>query len=134
MLDKGRLFEIEALYVTISGIAIIFWQSFCVQTKSPWLIWIPASIFLGLALLAKGPSHLVFFYAIVLAVLWQTKNWRLLHHPAHFAALAVMLAIFAAWAIPFTRSTPTHVVVSKSSVSFNGPLRGIEFKRFCSGR
>ncbi len=130
MIEKGRLIEIEALYVSLCGLAIIFWLSFCVQKKSPWLIWIPASIFLGLGLLAKGPTHLVFFYAIVLAVLWQTKNWRLLYHPAHFAALAIMLAIFAAWAIPFARSTTTHVVVSKWSVQFTGRLRGVDFKFF----
>src|SRR5438445_4045959 len=130
MIEKGRLIEIEALYVSLCGLAIIFWLSFCVQKKSPWLIWIPASIFLGLGLLAKGPTHLVFFYAIVLAALWQTKNWRLLYHPAHFAALAIMLAIFAAWAIPFARSTTTHVVVSKWSVQVTGRLRGIDFKFF----
>src|SRR3989475_9258548 len=116
MIEKGRLIEIEALYVSLCGLATIFWLSCWVQKKSPWLIWIPPSIFLGLGLLAKGPTHLVFFYAVVVAVLWRAKDWRLLLHPAHFAALAVMLAIFAAWAIPFTRSTPTHVVASKWSV------------------
>src|SRR5438477_1792982 len=95
MIEKGRLIEIEGLYVSLCGLATIFWLSFWTQKKSPWLIWLPASIFLGLALLAKGPLHLVFFYGIVFAVLWQTKNWRLLIHPAHFAALAIMLAIFA---------------------------------------
>src|SRR5213083_477261 len=130
MIEKGRLIEIEALYVSLCGLAIIFWLSFWDQKKSPWLIWTPASVFLGLGLLTKGPTHLAFFYAIVLAVLWQTKNWRLLYHPAHFAALAMMLAIFAAWAIPFARSTTTHVVVSKWSVQFTGRLRGIDFKFF----
>src|SRR5213083_1409305 len=130
IIEKGRLIEIEALYVSLCGLAIIFWLSFWIQGKSAWLIWIPASIFLGLGLLTKGPTHLAFFYAIVLAVLWQTKNWRLLYHPAHFAALAMMLAIFAAWAIPFARSTTTHVVVSKWSVQFTGRLRGIDFKFF----
>src|SRR2546428_7994518 len=130
MIEKGLLIEIEALYVSLCGLAIILWLSFCVQKKSPWLIWISASIFLGLGLLAKGPTHLIFFYAIVLAVLWQTKNWRLLYHPAHFAALAIMLAMFATWAIPFARSTTTHVAVSKWSVQFTGRLRGIDFNFF----
>src|SRR5213596_1603524 len=130
MIEKGRLIEIEGPYVSLCGLAIIFWLTFWTQKKSAWLIWVPASIFLGLGMLAKGPTHLVFFYAIVLAVLWQTRNWRLLFHPAHFAALAVMLAIFAAWAIPFARSTTTHVVVSKWSVQFTGRLRGIDFKFF----
>ena len=127
MIEKGRLIEIEGLYVSLSGLAIIFWLSFWSQEKSPWLIWLPASIFLGLALLAKGPLHLVFFYGIVLAVLWQTKKWRLLVHPAHFAALAIMLAIFAAWAIPFLQSTTTQAALHKWSTQFSGRLSATGF-------
>lgn len=127
MIEKGRLIEIEGIYVSLSGLAIIFWLSFWSQNKSPWLIWIPASIFLGLALLAKGPVHLVFFYGLVLAVLWQTKNWRLLLHPAHFAGLAIMLAIFAAWAIPFLQSITTLLAVQKWSAQFSGRLSAADF-------
>jgi 4-amino-4-deoxy-L-arabinose transferase-like glycosyltransferase len=127
MIEKGRLIEIEGLYVSLSGLAIILWLSFWSEKKSPWLIWLPASIFLGLALLAKGPLHLVFFYGIVFAVLWQTKRWRLLVHPAHFAALAIMLAIFAAWAIPFLQSTTTQVALHKWSAQFSGRLSATGF-------
>ena len=127
IIEKGRLIEIEGLYVSLSGLAIIFWLSFSSQKKSPWLIWLPASIFLGLALLAKGPLHLVFFYGIVFAVLGQTKRWRLLVHPAHFAALAIMLAIFAAWAIPFLQSTTTQVALHKWSAQFSGRLSATGF-------
>ena len=128
MIEKGRLIEIEALYISLCGLATIFWLSFLVQRKSPWLIWVPASIFLGLGLLAKGPTHLIFFYAIVFAVLWQMKEWRLLIHPAHLAGLAIMLGIFAAWAIPFLHSTTTHVAAVKWSNQFTGRLQGIDFK------
>jgi len=128
MIEKGRLIEIEALYISLCGLAIIFWLSFLVQRKSPWLIWVPASIFLGLGLLAKGPTHLIFFYAVVLTVFWQMKEWRLLIHPAHFAGLAVMLGIFAVWAIPFLHSTTTQVAAVKWSNQFTGRLQGIDFK------
>jgi 4-amino-4-deoxy-L-arabinose transferase-like glycosyltransferase len=128
MIEKGRLIEIEALYISLCGLAIIFWLSFLAQRKSPWLVWVPAFVFLGLGLLAKGPTHLIFFYGIVLAVLWQMKEWRLLIHPAHFAGLAIMLAIFAAWAIPFLQSTTTHVAAVKWSNQFTGRLQGIDFK------
>ena len=130
MIEKGRLIEIEALYISLSGLTIIFWLSFLVQRKSPWLIWVPASIFLGLGFLAKGPTHLIFFYGIVLAVVWQMKQWRLLVHPAHLVALAVMLGIFAAWAIPFLRSTATQVAMVKWSGQFTGRLEGSDFKFF----
>ena len=127
IIEKGRLIEIEGLYVSLSGLAIIFWLSFWSQKKSPWLIWLPASIFLGLGLLAKGPLHLVFFYGIVFGVLWQTKKWRLLVHPAHFAAVAIMLAIFAAWGIPFLQSTTTQVALHKWSGQFSGRLSATGF-------
>jgi 4-amino-4-deoxy-L-arabinose transferase-like glycosyltransferase len=128
MIEKGRLIEIEALYISLCALAIIFWLSFLIQRKSPWLIWVPACIFLGLGLLAKGPTHLIFFYAIVFAVLWHTKELRLLVHPAHFVALAVMLGIFAAWAIPFLRSTAMQVALVKWSGQFTGRIQGTDFE------
>jgi 4-amino-4-deoxy-L-arabinose transferase-like glycosyltransferase len=130
IIEKGRLIEIEALYVSLCGLAIIFWLSFFLQKKSPWLIWIPASLFLGLGLLAKGPTHLVFFYGIVVAVLACSKDWRLLVHPAHFVALAVMLGIAAAWAIPFVHITTSPVAIDKWSAQYTGRLKGIDFKFF----
>ncbi|HWH91604.1 MAG TPA: glycosyltransferase family 39 protein, partial [Candidatus Binatia bacterium] len=65
IIEKGRLIEIEALYVSLFGLAIILWLNFFLQKKSPWIMWLPASVFLGLGLLAKGPTHLLFFYGIV---------------------------------------------------------------------
>ena len=130
IIEKGRLIEIEALYVSFCGLAIIFWLSFFLQKKSAWLIWLPASVFLGLGLLAKGPTHLVFSYGIVVAVLAYSKEWRVLFHPAHFVALAVMFGIAAAWAIPFVHSTTTQVAVDKWSAQYVGRLKGVDFKFF----
>ncbi len=128
MIEKGRLIEIEGLYVSLCGLAIIFWLSFWIQKKSAWLIWVPASIFLGLGILTKGPTLLVFFYAIVLAVVWQHKNWRLLIHPAHFIGLAIMLGIFAAWAIPFAKIATTQLAIHRWSIQYTERLKGTEFK------
>jgi 4-amino-4-deoxy-L-arabinose transferase-like glycosyltransferase len=128
IIEKGRLIEIEGLYVSLCGLAIIFWLSFFLQKKSPWLIWLPSSVFLGLGLLAKGPTHLLFFYGIVIAVLAYWKDWRVLVHPAHFAALIVMVGIAAAWAIPFVHSTTSQMAIDKWSGQYTGRLKGIDFK------
>jgi 4-amino-4-deoxy-L-arabinose transferase-like glycosyltransferase len=128
IIEKGRLIEIEAIYVSLCTLAIIFWLSFWERQRSAWLIWIPASIFLGLGWLAKGPVHLIFFYAIVAAVLWQNKNWRPLFHPAHFTAILIMLGIFAAWAIPFAHATGNAITATKWSSQFTGRLRGSDFR------
>jgi len=128
IIEKGRLIEIEALYVSLCGLAIIFWLSFFLQKESPWLIWLPAFVFLGLGLLAKGPTHLLFFYAIVLAVVAYWKDWRVLVHPAHFIGVAVMIGIAAAWAIPFVHSTTSQIAIDKWSGQYTGRLKGVDFK------
>jgi len=130
IIEKGRLIEIEALYVSLFGLAVILWLSFFLQKKSPWLIWLPASVFLGLGLLAKGPTHLIFFYGIVIAVLVCWKDWRLLVHPAHFVGLAVMIGIAAAWAIPFLHATTSQLAIDKWSGQYTGRLKGADFKFF----
>jgi hypothetical protein len=66
----------------------------------------------------------------VVAVLAYSKDWRLLFHPAHFVALAVMLGIAAAWAIPFVHSTTSEVAMEKWSGQYTGRLKGIDFKFF----
>src|SRR3984893_4570768 len=61
IIEKGRLIEIEGLYVSLCALAIIFWLSLWEQRKSAWLVWTVPFVFLGLGWLAKGPVHLVFF-------------------------------------------------------------------------
>src|SRR5438105_14242374 len=84
IVEKGRLIEIEALYVSLCALAIIFWLSFWEQKKSAWLTWTVPFVFLGLGWLAKGPVHLLFFYGVVVAVIWKQRKLRALLHPAHF--------------------------------------------------
>jgi 4-amino-4-deoxy-L-arabinose transferase-like glycosyltransferase len=128
ILEKGRLIEIEALYVSLCALAVIFWLGWWTQERSPWLTWTVPWISLGLGWLAKGPTLLVFFYAVVLAVLWQEKRWRSLFHPAHFVGLLIMLAIFAAWALPFYEMTAREQPVEKWSGQFVGRMRGDFFR------
>src|SRR5450432_4501745 len=65
LLEKGRLIEIEALYVSLSALAFIFWLSWWNEPRRRWLTWTVPGIFLGFGLLAKGPLNLIFFYAVI---------------------------------------------------------------------
>ena len=123
-LDKGRLAEIEGVYAALSGIAIILWLAWWSERRSPWLLWIVPSILLGLAALAKGPLHLLFFYAIVIAVLWRARQLRLLRHPAHVAGLLLMTAIFAAWFVPYIRTEAAAKTAEVWQGQFLGRLIG----------
>src|SRR5436190_21051846 len=74
LLEKGRMIEIEALYVSLTALAFICWLSWWKERR--WLAWTLSGIFLGLGLLAKGPLNLFFFYAVVVAVLWQAGELK----------------------------------------------------------
>ncbi len=74
MVEKGRLIEIEALYASLTGLAFICWLSWWQEQRSRWLTWTVPWIFLGLGMLAKGPLHLVFFYAVVVVGLVSSRR------------------------------------------------------------
>ena len=128
IIEKGRLIEIEALYVSLFGLALICWLSWWWQRRSTWLIWTVPWIFLGLGLLAKGPLHLFFFYSVVIAALQREGELRKLFHPAHFVGLGLMAGIFAAWAIPYWLTMRGVDVGRTWSVQLTGRLTGDDFK------
>jgi 4-amino-4-deoxy-L-arabinose transferase-like glycosyltransferase len=101
LIDKGRTIEIDAINASLFALSLFFWLIFWQQNRSPWLTFIVPWIFLGLGFLAKGPGLLLFFYSILLAVLWRNGRLRELFHPAHWTGMLIMLAIVAAWAIPY---------------------------------
>jgi 4-amino-4-deoxy-L-arabinose transferase-like glycosyltransferase len=127
MIEKGRLIEIEALYVSLFAIAFVCWLSWWQEKRSPWLTWFVPWIFLGLGWLAKGPMHLFFFYAIVIAVLWASRELRTIWNVPHLIGLIVMVSIFAAWAIPFLKVTDGAHVAQVWSRQFSGRLAGEGF-------
>lgn len=110
MIEKGRLAEIEGIYVALSGIAIVLWMVWALRTSgqgdrapvSSWLLWTVPFIFLGLAALAKGPTHLLYFYAVVLAT---KRGRREFFSLPHLVGVLLMTGIFAAWAVPYFQAT-----------------------------
>ncbi len=150
ILEKGRLIEIEALYVSLGGLAFVCWMSWWQERRSPWLTWTVPWIFLGLGLLAKGPVLLIFFYAVVLGILfcwpalrpeggpspgapelammWRRPALGPLLHPAHLLGIVLMLGIFLAWAIPCLLTIQNGNVTHIWTRQFSGRLSGEDFK------
>jgi 4-amino-4-deoxy-L-arabinose transferase-like glycosyltransferase len=127
-IEKGRLIEIEALYVSLSGLAIVFWLSWWQQRRSSWLTWTVPWIFLGLGLLAKGPLHLLFFYAVVVAVLHRENALRKLLSLPHLVGLLIMAGIFTAWAVPYWLAMRDAAVAQNWSAQLAGRFTGDDFK------
>ncbi len=130
MLDKGRLAEIEGLYVSLSGIAIILWLVRFQRTRyatGDWLLWLPAMIFLALATLTKGPLHLLFFYAIVVSVLLKEGEMRRLFTFAHVVGLLFMVAMVALWMVPYLKMSGGGEASATWSDQFIGRVTGGNF-------
>ena len=128
LIEKGRLIEIEALYVSLFGLAFICWLSWWQQRRSGRLTWTVPWIFLGLGILAKGPVHLLFFYAVVVALLSYEKKFRVLFGVQHFVGIVIMIAIFASWAIPYWQAMTSAPVGQTWAVQLTGRFTGDDFK------
>ena len=100
MIESGRLAELEALYVSLTGIALVLWMTSWRQEVDLWRLWLLPAPFLALGMLTKGPTHLIFYYGIVLPVLLLGKNSRALLHPAHWLSLLLIVGALLCWAIP----------------------------------
>ena len=108
MIETGRLAELEALYVAFTGIALVLWMTSWRQVAGCWKLWLLPAPFLALAMLTKGPTHLIFYYGIVLPVLLFGRNTRSLLHPAHLLSLILIIGAVLCWAIPCSRAVSSQ--------------------------
>jgi 4-amino-4-deoxy-L-arabinose transferase-like glycosyltransferase len=108
MVESGRLAELEALYVSLTGVALVLWMTSWRQEAGSWQLWLLPAPFLALGMLTKGPTHLIFYYGIVLPVLLLGKNTRSLLHPAHLLSAVLIVGSLLCWAIPCSLAVSSH--------------------------
>ncbi len=108
MIETGRLAELEALYVSLTGIALVLWMTAWRRESGSWQLWILPAPFLALGMLTKGPTHLIFYYGVILPVLLFGRNVRSLLHPAHFFSLVLIVGALLCWAIPCSLAVSRH--------------------------
>lgn len=106
-IEKGRLIEIEALYMSLYGMALALWLGLRWNGRE-LASWMAAGLMLGFGFLAKGPLHVWYFYALVIAVLAEESRLRDLLNWRHFAGLAVFFATFMPWAVLNSLRNPLH--------------------------
>lgn len=100
ILESGRLAELEAVYICVTGLALVLWLALWYRGVRGLRLWIWPAILLALGLLTKGPTHLIFFYGVIIPVLLFARELRVILRPSHGIALLLMVAIFSLWALP----------------------------------
>jgi 4-amino-4-deoxy-L-arabinose transferase-like glycosyltransferase len=108
VLESGRLAELEAVYISLTGLALVIWLAEWYRGTTGLRLWLWPAVLLALGLLTKGPTHLIFFYGVIIPVLIWGKAIKLLVRPAHGVALLLMLVIFSLWAIPCSFAVGRH--------------------------
>jgi 4-amino-4-deoxy-L-arabinose transferase-like glycosyltransferase len=108
ILESGRLAELEAVYIGLTGLALVIWLAQWYRGIAGLRLWVWPAILLGLGLLTKGPTHLIFFYGVIIPVLIFGKDLKLLVRSTHGVALLSMLVIFSLWAIPCSFAVGQH--------------------------
>ncbi len=98
VLSKGLICEIEAAYISFTGIAIVCWLALSSKDSGRFALWLLPAIPLGISLLIKGPLSLLFFYATVIGVLASQKKLKRLLTFGHLLGILLCLGIFFLWA------------------------------------
>ncbi len=94
---KGRLIEIDTVYVSQTAIACFWWFYRKLDNSSRWRMYFVPMLFLAFALLTKGPIALLVFYVLVICVSAKTRSWRDLFCYQHFICLLMAFAVFYCW-------------------------------------
>ena len=97
ILEKGRLIEIEGVYVCLTGLALLWWLNVWSVKGSRWLLWLGAAVLLTCGMLTKGPAHLLFFYAPVIGILHKSRRLKELLRVEHFVGVVVVLGLSWLW-------------------------------------
>lgn len=122
LMEKGRLAEIEGLYVPLFGIALFLWLGAWRTGANAWRTWTLPWVFLGVGMLAKGPLHVAYFYGAVGAILASAGRLREMVNARHVAGVAILLGIFAPWAVPYLQLTAADRVGEVWRAQFEGRL------------
>ncbi|NQU75985.1 MAG: glycosyltransferase family 39 protein [Planctomycetes bacterium] len=140
MIEKGRLIEIEAVYVCLTGLVTLWWLAVWSRGGSPWAMWVGPCALLVFGALVKGPLLGVVFYVTVLSVLLYARRIKAAFSPAHMVGIVIILVVCLGWVYLAYWQTSGGVMVNKWAVQWHhrvapkqvnftnwgeGPLRGL---------
>ncbi len=115
MVEKGRLIEIECVYVCLTGISLIWWLNEWKRGGPNWSVWLVPGVFLTIAMLIKGPLMLLVNYSVILLVCGYTKTWKRLLCWEHAVSLLIIFGLFLLWFTEAQKLTDSAAMLKKAS-------------------
>ena len=109
-LEKGRLIEIEGVYVPLTMIAVVWWLDFYNSRGNRLLMWLVPGAVLGYSMLVKGPISVIVFYAVVIPVLLYSKQIKRLMSFGNIGCLVLTFGSVAVWYYLASHTTDTSAM------------------------
>ncbi len=94
---ESRSVMIDAPYAAATALALLAWLDAWSLGKRGLRLWLPSGLFLGFAMLLKGPAALLLFYLTVFFICRASSSLRLLLHWSHAVGLGFALGLFGLW-------------------------------------
>lgn len=106
VIEKARLIEIEAIYVVLTGMAILCWLNVFSRKGCSWSLWCVPGLILGYSMLVKGPISVLVFYCAIVPVLVYERKIKSLLTVQHAACLLLTFGIVGLWYYLASRQGP----------------------------
>lgn len=124
--EKGRLGEIEAVFMAVVWFSILAWWKGFQDNKLNWSLF--SFFLLGCAILIKGPPALVFFYGAVVSYCVWRRQTRWLISLAHGLGILIVSLLVGFWLVPLfwlvdyqhLVETANREIVNRGSGSMTG--------------
>jgi len=101
VMELGRLGETDMMFAMFVSGSLLTWHWGYARRWPSACVWIAAYVFVAFGTLAKGPQAPMYFSAIVGVFLLASRNWSYVLSWSHALGVAVFLAIWGAWQVPF---------------------------------
>jgi 4-amino-4-deoxy-L-arabinose transferase-like glycosyltransferase len=122
VLEKGRLIEIEAVYICFTGMAILWWLDCFSKGSSRWILWIPPCLLLAFGALVKGPFLAAVFYPTVLAALVYRRRLREIFAVQHIVGIILILVLCLGWVYLARHDTDPEKLSHRWATELGGRL------------
>lgn len=113
VLDKSIRAEIDIFFTFFVTVSILTWFYFYEVLKKEFAAWIISLAILGISVLTKGIQAPAFFYCGIIPYLIYKKETKKIFSLSHLFGIAIALAIFSIWVIPFVSVIGVSEVASK---------------------
>jgi 4-amino-4-deoxy-L-arabinose transferase-like glycosyltransferase len=101
VMELCRLGETDSMFALFVAGSLLVWHAGHVRGWPAWRVWTAAYLLVALGTLTKGVQAPVYFVGGVGLFLLVTGSWRRALAWPHAAGIAVFLAVWGAWQVPF---------------------------------